>query len=147
MDSANDPILSRAKFMADHLNPQNVRSATIMVLYDLRIPVNYDGFDYLRRSIPKALEQTSQIVANEIYEIVGSQYIPKVERKNMEIAIRDAIKAAWKNRMDGIWNYYFPEYMICRRKPPSNLEFISAIVYFLMLWQDCCVEEADYANV
>lgn len=148
MNSTNEAILIRANFMAEHLDERSVRGATLFILNDLCIPVNYNGFDYLRRGIPKALECTTQIVANEIYEIVGSQYIPKVERQNMEFAIRDAIRAAWKNRTDGRWSYYFPDYMVKRRKPPSNLEFISAIVYFLMLWQDCCVkEEADYANV
>lgn len=147
MNSANDLIIKRAKFMARHLQPQNVRGATLIVMYDLRIPLNYDGFGYLLRGIPEAFACTSQIVANEIYQSVGNQYIPKVEKENMEIAIRDAIRAAWNNRIDERWGNYFPEYMLTRRKPPSNLEFISAIVYFLMLWQDCCVKEAHYANV
>ena len=147
MNCTNDPIIIRAKFMAQHLNVRNVRGATLLILYDLRVPVHYMGFDYLLIGIPSALESTSQIVANEIYEYVGSQYIPKVVTQNMEGAIRDAIKAAWKNRTDENWNYYFPDYMVCRRKQPSNLEFISAIVYFLKLWQDCCTEGANYANV
>ena len=147
MDGVNDLILIRAKFMARHLNEQNVRSATLLILYDLRVPLNYVGFDYILKGIPEALESSSQIMAGEIYGLIGSQYIPKVEAKNIEVAIRDAIRAAWNSGADGRWENYFPEYMLRRRKPPSNLEFIAAIVYFLMLWQDCCVKEVNYANV
>lgn len=147
MDGVNDLILIRAKFMARHLNEQNVRSATLLILYDLRVPLNYVGFDYILKGIPEALESSSQIMASEIYGLIGSQYIPKVEAKNIEVAIRDAIRAAWNSGADGRWENYFPEYMLRRRKPPSNLEFIAAIVYFLMLWQDCCVKEVNYANV
>ena len=147
MNCANEPIITRAEFMARHLNKHNIRSATLLVLYDLRIPINYDGFDYLLNAIPEAFACETQIVAGEIYDIVGSQYTPKVESRNMDSAIRDAIKAAWKNKAEANWNCYFPEYIINRKKPPSNLEFIVAIVYFLELWQDCCPKEASYAIV
>lgn len=147
MVSANDLILIRAKFMAEHLSPRNVRGATLMILYDLQVPVNLNGFGYLLNVIPEALESSSQIVAKEIYGIVGDRCVPKVDVNNMEIAIREAIKAAWSNRFDDRWYYYFPEYVARRRKPPSNVEFIAAISYFLMLWQECCVKEANYANV
>lgn len=147
MESANDPIMIRAKFLAKHLDKHNVQSVTLMILYDLRIPLNYDGFDYLTLVIPEAFSRCSQIVAGEIYDAVGNHYDPKVDSKNMEAAIRDAIHAAWKIRLNDRWCCYFPEYMIQRRKTPTNVEFLAAIVYFIRLWQDCCSKEADYANV
>jgi len=147
MDGANDPIMIRAKFLAKHLNRNNIRSVTLIILYDLRVPLNYDGFHYLTMAIPEAFGTSSQIVAGELYDTVGSRCVPKVDCRNMEAAIRDAIKAAWKLRLDDRWGCYFPDYIVQRRKAPSNVEFLSAIVYFMRLWQDCCEKEADHANV
>ena len=147
MESENDPIMIRAKFLAKHLNKHNIQSVTLMIMYDLRVPLNYAGFDYLVMAIPEALRCSSQIVAGEVYDAVGNRCVPRVECRNMEAAIRDAIKAAWKKKLDDRWCRYFPDYIIERRKAPSNLEFLSAIVHFIKMWQDCCVKEADYANV
>lgn len=147
MECANDPIMIRAKFLAQHLNKHNIQSVTLMILYDLRIPLSYDGFDYLTVAIPEAFGRSSQIVAGEIYDAAGNRYIPKVECRNMEAAIRDAIRAAWKVRIDDRWGRYFPEYIVERRKAPTNVEFLVGVVHFMKLWQDCCEKEADYANV
>lgn len=144
MENTNDAIQERASFLAGHLNKQSIRSITLIILYDLRIPLNYDGFGYLKHAIPFAFQNPSQIVASEIYEKVGKLYSPSVHSSNMDTAIRDAIKKAWKSRMDEKWSLYLPEYILERKKQPSNLEFISAIVYFLELWQDCYEKEVSY---
>lgn len=146
MESANDPILLRAKFLAQHLDRHNIRSVILMILYDLRIPLNYAGFDYLTDVIPEACGRSPQLFAGEIYEAVGSRYSPKTAPRNMEVAIRDAIQAAWKVRQIDRWCRYFPEYMLQRRKAPTNLEFLSAVVQFIKLWQDCCEKEASYES-
>lgn len=146
MESANDPIFARAQFLADSLSRHKIYSVTLIILYDLRIPLNCYGFGYLKEAIPIALQNPSQIVASEIYAAVGEKYSPKVDSQNMDAAIRDTIRKAWRSRIDDRWRMYLPDYLLERRKPPSNLEFISSIVYFLEMWQDCYEKEADYAT-
>lgn len=147
MENANDPIFARAQFLADSLQRNRVHSVTLMILYDLRIPLNSHGFGYLKEAIPVALQNPSQIVASEIYTAVGEDAFPGTSNQNMDAAIRDAIRKAWKARSDDRWGKYLPDYILERKKPPSNLEFISAIVYFLEMWQDCYEKEYDYATV
>jgi len=144
MDSANDPIMKRARSLAQNL--YSVQSVMRIILYDLRVPLNCQGFDYLTKVVQAAVDRgDTHIVAAELYEAVCE---PGVKPKSIEIAIRAAIKTAWEIRLVGIWHFYFPEYIVDRRKPPSNLEFITAIVYFVLLWQDCCEKEAEcYASV
>lgn len=146
MESANDPIFQRAQLLADSLDRHKIVSVTLIILYDLRIPLDSHGFGYLKQAIPIAHQNPSQIVASEIYTKVGENYSPEVSNQNMDAAIRDAIRKAWKSRMDDHWSRYLPDYIVEQRKPPSNLEFISAIVYFLEMWQDCYEKEADYAT-
>ena len=141
-----DPIFARAEFLASNMKRQNVQSVILLILYDLRIPVNCDGFGYLKHAIYIASQINSQIVEAEILEAVGNLYTPKVGFRNMDTAIHTAIQKAWKTRLDDRWKRYLPEYLAERRKPPSNLEFICAIVYFLELWQDCYEKEASHES-
>jgi len=141
-----DPIFARAEFLANNMKRQNVQSVILLILYDLRIPVNCDGFGYLKHAIWIASRGTTQIVEAEIFDEVGNLYSPKVSFRNMDTAVHAAIQKAWKTRIDNRWERYLPEYLLERRKPPSNLEFICAIVYFLEFWQDCYEKEASYES-
>lgn len=147
MDSANDPILNRAIYLAQR--KCSVQSVMMLILYDLRAPINYTGFEYLIKAVQIAVNRgCTHIVAAELYEAVCAMCDSGVDARSVEAAIRAVIRNAWKMRMDGMWNLYFPEYIVNRRKPPTNLEFITAIVYFVYLWQDCCGKEApSYASV
>lgn len=140
MESANDPILIRAIYMR-HM--PTIPSVMRFILYDLQIPMTSEGFDYVVKLVQLAVSHgCTHIVASELYDEVCSQYDPPLAPKSIEIAIRTAIKVAWKIRKEQKWRYYFPEYILCRPKPPTNLEFLTAIVYFVYLWQDCCGKEA-----
>lgn len=140
MESKNDAIWQRAKFLANHSEPGEFQSITLLILYDLGIPVRYSGFRYLKQVIPLAFQKPSQIFVKELLEEVGACYSPKVEYAAMETAIREAIRAAWRNRTDKKWKCYFPDQILQKRKQPSNGEFIAALVYFLEMWQGCCKE-------
>ncbi len=146
MNRIKAPILERAEFFADNMKEYNIHSAILLILYDLRIPLNYEGFAYLKQAILVACQNPGQIVLSEVLERVRIQSFPAVSIHNMDTAIREAIRKAWKLRLDDRWGRYCPDYFLERKKPPSNLEFIAAIVYFLELWQNCYVKEADYES-
>lgn len=142
MESNNDAILERAKFLAKSTDRDEIQGMTLLIMYDLGVPLNYSGFGYLKYAIPVAFRSPSQIVAKEIYLAVAEYYTPRVELSTMESAIRDAIDKAWEDRHNNKWHYYFPHHILQRSKAPSNVEFIAAIVYFLEMWQGCCKEGA-----
>lgn len=145
MGSRNDAIWKRAKFLAKNFSRDELQSMTLLILYDLGMPLNYSGFGYLKDAIPVAFESPSQIVAKEIYLSVAERYVPRVDPSTVESAIRDTVERAWEDRHNSKWRYYFPDHMLQRSKAPSNVEFIAAIVYFLEMWQGCC-KEGVYAG-
>lgn len=145
MHSNNDAIWRRAKFLARHADRNEIQSVTLLILYDLEMPLNYSGFDYLKNVIPMAVNRPSQIVIKELFQEVGGQYTPYVEYGTMDRAIHDVITRAWEHSQRSRWNRYFPDYMLDHEKPPTNAEFIAAITYFLEMWQDCC-KEGSYAK-
>lgn len=145
MQSSNDAIWQRAKFLARNFDKDEIQSLTLVILYDLGMPLNYSGFNYLKYAIPVAFNSPTQIVAKEIYQTVSAFYTPQVETSTLESAIRDAIEKAWADRENNRWWCYFPDHILQRGKAPSNVEFIAAIVYFLEMCQGCC-KEGVYAG-
>ena len=147
MIRTKDPILERAEFMAENMKVHNVCNAILLILYDLRVPIKSDGFKYLRYALLIGFQNPDDIVETEIFDAVGEIYSRKVSFRSIDGAIRESIKKAWNQRTDDRWGRYFPEYITERRSQPTNLEFISAIVYFLEFWKNCYEEEAGYENV
>ncbi len=141
-----DPILERAEFMAETMKVHNVSNAILLILYDLCIPVKSDGFKYLRHILLIASQNPDEIVEASLFDEVRSLLAYKVSTRSIDTAIRESIKKAWDQRSDDRWSRYFPEYLAKRNKQPSNLEFISAIVYFLEFWQNCYEEETSYES-
>lgn len=146
MEDANVVIANRACFLARHLSNSGLRSITLVILYDLGMPLNCYGFDYLKAAIAVAYSNHTQIVVKEIYDAVRLQYDAQTDVTSVEQAIRSLIGKAWQCRREYRWEWYFPASVTGKRTPPSNLEFISGIVYFLEMWHECN-EEAGYERV
>ena len=146
MKGEKDPIQAHAEFLAESTSVPNVPNIVLLILYDLRVPVHCAGFRYLKDAIPTALHNPSYIVESELFDNVGSQYIPQVSVKNINTSVHEAVEKAWSERTYDRWRKYMPEYIVERRKTPSNLEFIACIVYFLEYWQNCYEKEAGYGK-
>lgn len=146
MESPNDAIHERARFLARHSDAHEVLNITLLMMFDMEIPLKMSGFDYLKKSVVIAFQRPSQIVLKEIFQEVGKQYDPEANYDAIDTGIRDAVKKAWENRHMDRWNYYFPEHILLEDKPPCNLELISGMVYFLEMWQSCCRKEVSYAG-
>lgn len=141
MHSPHDPIADRADFFAANMRRDRVRSVTKIILYDLQFPVNCEGFDFLEIAIPLACSMPRPINLQEVYRETA-QACPGYQEASISVAVQDSIVKAWKSRFDGRWNLYFPDYVIRRKKTPTNKEFIKAVVGFMDLWQDSYEKEA-----
>ena len=146
MESPNDVIWERARFLAKHTDGHEVQNITQLMMYDMEVPLNYSGFRYLKLSVLVASRNPSQIVLKEIYQEVGSLYIPEVDSETIDTGIRDAIRKAWSNRHNDRWSFYFPDHILQEEEPPCNSDIISGMVYFLEMWQGCCRKEVSYAG-
>ena len=141
MHSPHDAIADRAEFFAEHLKKNRIRSVTKIILYDLDFPINCEGFDFLEMIIPMAFCKSAPINLQELYWDVARE-CPGYNEKSISVATQESIDKAWRSRSSGRWNLYFPDYVVRRKKAPSNKEFIKAIVCFMDMWQDSYEKEA-----
>ena len=143
MASAIGGTLKHVLFLSRHFRSNDLRCRAIVVLLDLGLATTMDGFDYLKNAIVLRYEGPARMLSKEIYPKVGSQYFPEVNDDQVEQAIRSVIKEAWRNRDEKVWGYYFSKDQNGKIKCPTNAEFITRIVYFLVLWQGCSQEVAN----
>ena len=129
-----DKALDHIEFLATLFGRDDVRYVIVVLLLELDVPTNYDGFDYLVRGITIYLRDPSQMIVKGLYPAIAATYGKDIAVPQIESAIRSAIKAAWKRHDAAAWERYFPG-MAAR---PSNAEFISRIARILELWEGCC---------
>ena len=134
-----DNALNHIQFLATIFGRDRVRHVIVVLLLELNVPTDFDGFDYLVRGITIYNRDPSQMFGKGLYPAIAETYAKKVEVPQVESAIRCAIKSAWKNCDVVAWNRYFPD----RTGKPSNAEFISRIAWILELWEGCCKESND----
>lgn len=134
-----EEMLDHAAFLARHLNNCDLQFQALVILLDMGVPTDCDGFQYLKNAIVCYYRTPRKLITKEIYLEVGRLYDPAAGGKQVENAIRRAIVVAWTERDDDIWASYFPRRNGSVRKP-SNREFISQVACFMELWQGCCKE-------
>ena len=136
--------LKHVLFLARHLPKDNVQTAVALILLELEIPSEYDGFRYLKSAIPMYYENPSLFLTKELYPAVGK--IHGSSGLMVERSIRFAISSAWKRSDKKAWNLYFPMNQNRKIQKPSNGEFIAQIARFLELWQNCYEEDDSNAR-
>ena len=136
--------LRHARFMAQRLKIFNPETAVILILIELGIPSNRDGYDYLRRCILYKYQQPAQFYITEMYNEIGNNHHTKISISSMERSIRILIKNIWMQRDNELWSYYFPVDDYGYVKRPSNTVFVSEIARFMTLVEQCCKEVANY---
>jgi hypothetical protein len=145
MRSRTDETLRYVQFLARRFDKQDVNAVTLIILYDLNIQPNNEGFGYLRKAIEMDLSSSSRTITKGIYPVISFIYDSHDAWKPVDQAIRRAIKAAWNERDEEVWNLFFPPRSGRKPKCPSNKEFIARISCIIELWQSC--KEADYERI
>ena len=128
--------MKHMEFLASLYGKDKVRYVVVIILLELGIPTNYDGFDYLIQAIIIYHTDPSQMIVKGLYPAVAKASKKAVDGPHVESAIRAAIKAAWKHHDDIAWRWYFSG----TSRRPSNTEFVSKIARVLELWEGCCEE-------
>lgn len=144
MDCTVDDTLSYVLFMTRHIKEGDVPAATLALLMELGFQSNVDGFWQLRDAI--VLKYTRYHMRfGEIYTEVGSLYGIRTGSKQVEQTIRDAINAAWDNRNEITWGYFFSHKRTGALIKPSNSAFIGNMACTMVLWNSSR-KEAYYAE-
>ena len=135
MRSTIDKTLEHIMFLSRHLDQCDIRGAIIVILMEIKMPTNQVGFEFLKYAIHLQKLDPTRSLTNDIYAEICLRYRQNSE-KQVEQAIMNAIKMAWRHGSKEAWDWYF-SYDGKSACKPSNSEFISRIAYLLELWQQC----------
>lgn len=138
MTALTEKTVKHIFFLARHFDRKSIHQVVIILLLELGVPRNLDGFDYLAKAITIYCENPTRKNMKGLYEAVAWLYGQEVEDYLVDSSIRNAIRQAWKNRDEDAWELYFPYSIRGKVKKPSNAEFIAGIAWALELWKGCC---------
>lgn len=145
MDNAMDAAFHHARCLAAYLNQCSSTYIVHIALKELGVPSGRDGFHLAKNSIRLLQENPSKTLTNGVYLAAALLSGYPAEDRQVEQAIRNAIKAAWADRDEEIWRCYFPVGKAGRSKCPSNKEFMMAVIDFVELWKAFC-EEGEHES-
>lgn len=112
-----------------------------IALKELGIPSGSEGFLFAKRTILILCENRDLPLTNEVYASAGELPNSTFDARSVESAIRRAIKHAWDERDEDVWQYYFTTGCSGRTRCPSNKVFLFAVVDFVELWAGFCGED------
>lgn len=152
MRSAVDDTIEYIDHLAQQLECYDASYLILIVLMKLRVPTNYDGFEYLRVAILLRYENPTRTMANDIYPEIRAMYGKYITNEQIESAMRGAILIAWKRTDIHIWKLFFPTLMSEKAKRPSSSEFVDELARIVELLYRCAGayarqrsrEEAEY---
>ena len=130
--------LKQLLFFARYLQGEDTQTVVGVILKDLGFRSNKRGFMFLKVAVELYHEDPAQLITCGLYLEMSKYFNRRVSKAQIEVSIRRAIKAAWLNRSQTVWDLYFPGGITTRKTGPSNTEFISGMSDLLELWEVCC---------
>ena len=143
MKCAVDATIEYVKHLAQQLTGFDTSGVVLVILLRLRIPTNYDGFEYLKTAILLRNENPTWTMANDIYPELRRRYGKYITDEQIETAIRTAISMGWGRSNIQVWKIFFPTILAeDEEKRPSSTEFIYELARIVELWCDCAAAYA-----
>ena len=136
MKCAVNDTITYIKLLAQDIAGCDPNCAVLAILFDLRIPVNHHGFQYLKTAILLQYQNPMLIVLNEIYQEIAEMY-GDVSEDIIAASIHRVIKAAWERGARPLWETYLPAANVNKTGPPTNSEVIAGLARIVELWQGC----------
>lgn len=133
-----DKTLEHVLFLARRFNKSNIRHVAIILLMELGVPTQYDGFDYIVKAIVLCVQNPALVMMKGLYNLIAEQYEREMDTHQIEQAIRSAIDSAWRRGDSEAWVRYFLSSQRHGARKPANAEFISRLARTIELWIGCC---------
>ena len=131
----NDTI-TYVKHLAQNLAGCDPNCAILAIMFDLAIPVNHSGFEYLKTAILMQSEDHTLDLVNNIYVAIAETH-GNISAEMVSSSIRRAIKVAWDHSDTCVWGKYLPAILTNKDRPPTNAEMIAGLARIIELWQGC----------
>ena len=128
--------ITHIKHLAQDLAGCDPNCAVLAIMFDLAIPVNHSGFEYLKAAILMQYENPTLDLVNDIYIAVAETH-RNISADMVSSSIRRAVKVAWDHGYIGVWDLYLPAVLTNETRPPTNAEIIAGLARVVELWQGC----------
>lgn len=136
MKSAMNDTITYIKHLAQDLAGCDPNCAVLAIMFDLAIPVNHRGFEYLKAAILMQSENHTLDLVNNIYVAIAETH-GNISADMVSSSIRRAIKVAWDHSDTCVWDKYLPAIHTNKDRPPTNAEMIAGLARIIELWQGC----------
>ena len=123
------------KRLAQDLAGCDLDYTILAILFDMTVPVNFKGFEYLKAAVLMQYEQSTRDLVNDIYTMLAKDY--GVSEEMVASTIRGVISAAWNRGDKAVWLRYLPTIPRDRSSAPTNAEVIAGLARILELWRGC----------
>lgn len=100
-----------------------------LLLRDLGFRMGPERYNFIRCAILARYNQTTDTLMKNIYLDIADAF--NAQYTNVEKAVRDAIKSAWRNGDPVVWKLYFSADGQSACRCPTNEEFITSIATIL----------------
>ena len=124
------------KHLAQDLAGCEPNCAVLAIMFDLTIPVNHRGFEYLKAAILIQYENPTMDLANDIYIAIAEKH-GNINTDMVDSSIRRAVRVAWEHSDTSVWDRYLPAVRTNKKRPPTNAEIIAGLARVIELWQGC----------
>lgn len=135
MESTIERTLAHVLLLVRHLEYCNLPGFVLVVLMELGLPTKCLGFECLKAAIRLQNENPTRSLTKDIYAEIAKR-IGNCTEEQVDQAIREVIKMAWKYGSQNAWDWYFSYDGKPVMKRPTNSEFISRVAYIMELWQE-----------
>lgn len=136
MKCATNDTIAYIKLLAQDLAGCAPDCAVLAVMFDLAIPVNHSGFEYLKAAILLQHEHPTMDLVNDIYLAIAQKH-GNISVDMVAASIRRAVKVAWDHGDASVWDRYLPAVLTNKKRPPTNAETIAGLARVVELWQGC----------
>lgn len=136
MKCAMNDTITYVKLLAQDLAGCEVNCAVLAIMFDLAIPVNHRGFEYLKTAILMQYENPTMDLANDIYLAIANTY-GNISTNMVDSSIRRAVRVAWEHVDISVWDRYLPAVLTNETRPPTNAEIIAGLARVIELWHGC----------
>ena len=135
MKGAISHTIAYIKLLAQDLAECDLDCVLLAILFDLKMPVTFDGFEYLKAAVVMQYENPTMDLVNDIYVRLADRY--GVNSDMIASAVRGIITAGWKRADRELWYLYLPTIPRGKNGAPTNAEVIAGLARILELWQGC----------
>ena len=136
MRRAINDTVEYIKVLAQNMAGCEADCVVLAILLDLGIPVNCDGFEYLKAAVLMQYRNPTLGMVSDIYQALADKY-GSISPEIIAASIRACIRMSCSRGNTEVWDRYLPALPGNRKRPPTNAEVVAGLARITELWMGC----------